>query len=221
MNPINKNAYFESREVVGKVFAKQLEYLKGQNIAVLAVSPGGLIIGFEIANLLNTEIGLLKLKQVSIPGYDNFGMINSSGLFTNTQNITSGEIEEFNIEYRNSIASNKFNAMHDLHVMGGVRDFVAKDYDDKFVIIVSDMAKTGTSIKAALDFLHIVNPKSIIIASAVAQVQAVDIMHQYGDKVLCLHSTDKEFSSSHYFGDNTIPNNEEIVEILGRALSKN
>jgi putative phosphoribosyl transferase len=218
MNPINKNTYFESRKAVGKIFAKQLEYLKNEKVTVLAVSPGGLLIGSEIAKLLDSEVGMLQLKHVGIPGDSNLGVINNYGGFTYAQNISKGEIEEYNLEYRNSIEANKFNAMHSMHVMSGIGELSPKDFLDKNVIIVTDFARTGTSIKAALDFLKHASPKFIVIVTAVAQTGAIDIMHQFGDKVLCLHATDKDFGSDHYFDDNSIPDNEDVIKILSRAV---
>lgn len=221
MNPVNKNAYFESRKAVGKKFASQLEYLKDEKVAVLAVSPGGLIIASEIAKFLDSDLGMLQLKHVKIPGDTDLGVINDIGGFTYGQNITNGEIEEYNQEYRNSIEAGKMNAMHELHVMSSSGNLDTKNFENKNVIIVSDMARTGTSIKAALDFLHHTTVISITMVIAVAQPSAVDIMHRYSDKVLCLHSTDKDFGSDHYFADNSIPDNDEIVQILSSAVNLN
>ena len=119
MNPINKNAYFESREAVGIELAKQLEYLKTLNPAVLAVSPGGLIIASEISKRLGCRVSMLQLRHVEIPGDADLGVMSSSGNLTYNRSISEGEIEEYNTEYRNSIAASKFNAMHQLHVMSG------------------------------------------------------------------------------------------------------
>jgi putative phosphoribosyl transferase len=219
MNPINKNAYFGSREAVGIQLADQLEYLKDENVAILAVSPGGLIIASEIAKKLNTEVSMLQLKHVDIPGGEDLGVMNYGGDFTYTQGMTHGEIEEYNIEYRNSIDASKFDAMHKLHVMGGQGEIKSETFSGKYVIIVSDMARTGTSIKAALDFLKPADTKAICMVVAVALSGAIDIMHQYADKVFCLHATDKEFGSDHYFADNSIPNDKSIVKLLSSSLA--
>jgi predicted phosphoribosyltransferase len=218
MNPINKNAYFESRKAVGKKFAGQLKSLKDEKVAIIAVSPGGLIIASEIAKFLDSELGMLQLKHVKIPGDADLGVINNIGGFTYGQNITKGEIEEFNIEYRNSIEAGKLNAMHDLHVMSNSGALDPSIFSNKNVIIVSDMARTGTSLQAALDFLHHTTVKSITMVAAVAQPLAVDIMHRNSDKVLCLHATDKEFSSDHYFADNSIPDSDDITKLLSRSV---
>jgi predicted phosphoribosyltransferase len=216
MNPINKNAYFGSREAVGLQLAEQLEYLKDKNPAVIAVSPGGLIIANEIAKKLNCELSMLQIAHVEIPGGLDMGVINSGGNFTYSQGMTHGEIEEYNIEYRNSIEASKFDSMHKLHVISDIGELKPRNFDDKYMIIVSDMARTGTSIKAALDFLKPANTKAICIVAAIALAPAIDMIHQYADKVFCLHSTDKEFGSDHYFADNSIPNNQKIIELLKR-----
>lgn len=219
MNPVNKNAYFGSREAVGIQLAEQLGYLKDENIAILAVSPGGLIIASEIAKKLNTDVSMLQLKHVEIPGGEDMGVINYSGGFTYSQGMTNGQIEEYNMEYRNSIAASKFDAMHRLHVIDGKGEIKPESFDDKNIIIVTDLARTGTSIKAAIDFLKPAKTKYICIVTAVAFSGAIDTMHQYGDKVFCLHSTDKEFGSDHYFADNSIPNDKSILQLLSSSLA--
>lgn len=219
MNPINKNAYFGSREAVGIQLAEQLDYLKTENVAILAVSPGGLIIANEIAKRLGSEVSMLQLKHVSIPGDTDIGVMSSAGGFTYAQGLTSGEIEDYNMEYRNSISASKFNAMHELNVVGGRGTIKPSNFSGKYVIIVSDMARTGTSIKAALDFLKPADTKAICMVVAVALTGAIDTMHQYADKVFCLHATDKEFGSDHYFADNSIPNDETIIKLLSSSLA--
>ncbi len=219
MSPINKNAYFGSREAVGRQLAEQMEYLKSENIAVLAVSPGGLIIASEISKYLNAEISMLQLGHIKIPGGTDMGVINNSGLFTQSQSITDGEIEEYNIEYRNSIEASKFDAMHNLNVMSNSGVLKPQNFSQKYVIIVSDLARTGTSIKAAIDFLKPADTKAICVVTAVSITKAIDVIHQYADKVFCLHATDKDFGSDHYFADNSIPNDEEIVRLLSSSLA--
>ncbi len=219
MQPINKNAYFGSREAVGIQLAEQLEYLKDDDTAILAVSPGGLIIASEIAKKLSTDVSMLQLKHVEIPGGIDMGVINYSGNFTYSQGMTHGEIEEFNMEYRNSISASKFDAMHKLHVVDGNGELKPESFKNKKVIIVTDLARTGTSIKAAIDFLKPAETKYICIVTAVAFSDAIDTMHQYGDKVFCLHSTDKEFGSDHYFADNSLPNDKTILKLLSSSLA--
>lgn len=219
MNPINKNAYFGSREAVGIQLAEQLEYLKDKNPAVLAVSPGGLIIGNEIAKKLNSEVSMLQLRHIEIPGGEDMGVINSAGGFTYSQGLTNGEIEDYNMEYRNSIAASKFDAMHKLHVVNGHGEIKPESFNNKCVIIVTDLARTGTSIKAALEFLKPAKTDYVCIVTAVAFSGAVDTMHQYGDKVFCLHATDKEFGSDHYFADNSLPNDQKIISLLSNSLA--
>ncbi len=162
---------------------------------------------------------MLQLKHVEIPGGTDMGVMSSAGNFTYKQGMTNGEIEEYNIEYRNSIDAGKFDAMHKLHVMGGQGEIKPEAFSGKYVIIVSDMARTGTSIKAALDFLKPADTKAICMVVAVALTGAIDIMHQYADKVFCLHSTDKEFGSDHYFADNSLPDDESVIQLLSSSLA--
>jgi len=215
---MDKNPYFTSRTEIGERFAKELANLRYENTAILALSPGGVVIAIEIAKQLHSIAGLLLLKHVYVPGDTSIGIINDQGGFTYDESIAAAQIEEFEIEYRNYISANKMEAMHALHAIGHENIMTPDYFKGRTVIVVSDFAKTGTSFHAALDFLKPVETEKIILATAVANVKAVDIMHRLGDKLLIAHTTDKDFPSSHYFANNQIPQTKELVQMMEQIV---
>lgn len=215
---MNDNPYFVSRTEVGQKFADELNNLRYENTAVLALSPGGVIIGIEIAKKLHSITGLLLLKRIHIPGGTNYGMINDHGLTTIDGSITISEAEEFKVEYRNAIEKEKMEALHNLHIVGHSGSIEPRYFNGRNVIIVNDISKTGTSFQAAIDFLKPAKLESIVLASAVAQEKAVDKMHQLGDRVLIAHRTDKDFPSGHYFANDEIPESEALKQMLEQVI---
>jgi predicted phosphoribosyltransferase len=215
---MDKNPYFTSRTEIGERFARQLSEYRFENTAILALSPGGVVIAIEIAKQLHSIAGLLLLKHVHVPGDIPIGIINDQGGFTYDDSISAAQISEFNIEYRNNIETNKMNAMHQLHTVGHENVMSPGYFKGRIVIVVSDFAKTGTSFHAALDFLKPVETKKIILASAVATYDALDIMKRLGDEVLSEHVTDKDFPSSHYFANNEIPQTKELIQMMEQIV---
>ena len=216
---MDKNPYFISRTQVGRHFATQLEEFRYENTAILALSPGGVVIAIEIAKKLHSLVGLLLLKHVYLPGGQiAIGVINDQGGFTYDQSISAGQIEEFETEYRGNIEDSRREAVHELHMIGHEATFTPHYFSGRTVIIVNDFAKTGTAFHAAMDFLKPVKTDKIIVVSAVAQPKAVDVMHQIGDKILIEHTTDKDFPDDHYFANNEIPQSEELVKIMEQIV---
>lgn len=216
---MDKAPYFLSRSSVGMQFADQLSELRYENTAILALSPGGVIIAIEIAKQLHSIAGLLLLKHVYLPdGKTAFGVVNERGGFTYDQSISVAEVEEFEMEYRNNIEAEKSNALHSLHAIGVKGPLLPEYFNGRTVIVVNDFAKTGTAFQAALDFLKPARTEKIVLASAVAQERAVDVMHHLGDKVLIAHATDKDFPSSHYFVNNEVPQSQTIVQMMEQVI---
>lgn len=209
---INSSAYFASRGAVGKQFAQQFAALKFDGaVAVLAVSPGGAAIGMEIAKSQHALLGLLLLKHIYLPGEKKpLGVVNESGILTYGLDISKAFIEEFEMEYRAHIDHDRMEAVHEMHALGNEGILSPHYFSDKNVIIVSDFAKTGTAFKAAVDFLKPVKVRKIILATAVAQLEAIDVMHILGDKILIAHATDKNLPPEHYFEQDDVSHSSVI-----------
>jgi predicted phosphoribosyltransferase len=216
---MDKSPYFLSRSSVGQEFAQQLADLRYENTAILALSPGGVVIAIEIAKQLHSIAGLLLLKHVYLPGGKTaFGVVNERGGFTHDQSISVAEIEEFEMEYRNNLEAEKERALHELHVIGQKGTLIPEYFNGRNVIIVNDFAKTGTAFQAALDFLKPAKTEKIILVSAIAQEKAIDVMHHLGDKVLIAHATIHDFPSEHYFVNNEIPQSKALVQMMEQVI---
>ncbi len=215
---MNDSPYFVSRADVGKRFAEELFNLRYENTAVLALSPGGVIIGIEIAKRLHSITGLLLLKHVHVPGDTPYGMIDDHGGFTIDGSISIAEAKEFKSEYRNSIEQGKMEAVHKLHAIGNDGYLQPKYFNGRNVIIVNDISMTGTSFQAALDFLKPASLESVVLVAAVAKEQSADVMHHLGDKVLIAHKTDKDFPSGHYFANDEIPESRALERMMSQVI---
>jgi len=216
---MDNSAYFLSRASVGQQFAKDLANLRYENTAVLALSPGGVVIGMEIARQLHSLIGLLLLKDVYLPGGETLlGVINERGGFTYDQGFSASEIEEYVGEYRGSIEAGKMDAVHSLHTVGQ-KDILTPRYcSGRTVIVVTDFAKNGTAFKAAMDFLKPVATNKIILISAVAHRKALDAMHILGDQLMIAHETELDLPTEHYFTNNEIPQNGELIKQMEQVV---
>lgn len=217
MNP--KQAYFQSRADIGRQYAKELAHLRYENTAILALSPGGVVIGMEIAKELHSLIGLLLLKHIYIPGEQTvFGTVAANGGFTYDNSFSVNEIEEFEAEFRTTIEAEKDSALHQLHTLGQGGILSAQYFNGRNVIIVTDYAKSGTAFKAAMNFLKPARTEKIIMVAPVALVRAVDVMHSLADKTIISHVSDNEFPHEHFYTNNIIPKTDELIELMNQIV---
>lgn len=218
---MDKSAYFQSRQTVAQDFANQLAELVDEDTAILALSKGGAVMGIEIAKRIHALVALLLLRHIYLPGETSaLGVVDNNGILTYGEDISKPFVEEFEMEYRGIIENDKVEAARALHAVGKEGTISPHYFDGKTVILVNDFTKTGTSFKAAADFLKPVKTKRYILVTAIAQLGAIDMMHLLGDKIFVAHTTDKQLPPEHYFEDNTIETTEELTLLMQQTPLK-
>src|SRR4051794_35524236 len=96
--------YFSDRVAAGKQLATELVSYQGTPCAVIALSDGAVVVGAQIAGMLRCPLTLLLIEPIDIPGeHEPVAVINQDGIFTYNHLYSSGEIEEFDMEYHHYI----------------------------------------------------------------------------------------------------------------------
>lgn len=214
--------YFNNRAEAGRKLAKKLEEYQGQQVVVLALSPGAVIIGSQIAMKLHANLALLLTESIYLPGEnDPIAAMSSAGTFTYNNMFSPGQIEEYVAEYHHFIEEKRIEKMHKLNKLIGMDGEISKDQlRHHIVIAVSDGLSTGFSLDIAATFLKTVAIKKLVVATPIASIPAVDRMHLFADEIVCLSVVVNYLSTNHYYDDNTIPSTDHLFELI-RNISVN
>lgn len=214
--------YFKSRAYAGRLLAKELYKYRFDNLAVVSLSEGGLIVGAQIAMRLHGSLSLLLSRNIFLPGEnDPIAAVTSKGTFTKNNLFSAGQLEELLIDYHTLVEERRRQQMHDMNQLIDHDGEVKKEYLRRHVVVlVSDGLINGFSIDVAYDFLKTVAIKKLIVATPVASVQAVDRMHLLSDEIVCLDVKPNYISTDHYYDDNTIPSYENMQNVM-RHISVN
>lgn len=215
-----KTPYFNSREEAGQKLAEKLQNYRYEDTIVLALNEGGVIVGAEIARQLHGLIAMLLTKDIYLPdGRTLVGVANETGGFIYNDAFSTGELEELQSEYHETIEQSKIQAIHDLHVALGQGGIISKEYfRNRVVIVVSDSAFTGLAYKMAADFLKSVKVKKVVMVAPLASVQAVDILHVAADDVEFLQVFESPFEVDHYYENHELPDRKGIIAILNDII---
>lgn len=208
--------YFKSRADAGKILSDKLKDHDRENIAVVALSEGAVIVGAQIAMKLHGNLSLLLTENIFLPGEpDAIGSITTSDTFTYNNKFSAGQLEEFNAEYHTYIDEKRREGFHHLNVLLGNDGEIPKErLRHHTVILVSDGLVNGLSLDVAYDYLKRIAMKRLIIATPFATVQAIDRMHIIGDEICCLDVIDNFISINHYYDDNTVPQTEDLFRVI-------
>lgn len=199
--------YFKNRADAGRQLAKKLKAYRTKNCVVLAMGPGGVLIGAQVAIELHADLFMLANEKVMLPGEPiAFGAVSSNNMLTYNSQYSGGELEELKSEYYNLIESKRLEKLHKLHAVLGPDGEIPHDMlRRRVVILVSDGFMDSFELDVAADFLRPIDIKRLVIAAPLASVDAVDAMHLKGDEIHCLNVVENVFEVDHYFDENTVP----------------
>lgn len=208
--------YFRNRADAGRKLAAKLERFKSQNISVVAMSEGAVIVGAQIAMRLHGNLMLLLTQNIYLPGeIDAIASMSSAGDFTYNNMFTAGQLEEMTSEYHGYIDSQRLEKRHELNVLIGHEGEIHPEYlRHHVVILVSDGLPSGFSLDIAAAFLKSITINKLVVVAPIASVSAVDRMHLLGDEICCLSTLNNYIETNHYYDDNTIPPVKDLFRMM-------
>lgn len=208
--------YFTNRAEAGRQIANKLDGYESSSCAVVALSPGAVLVGAQIAMKLHASLMVLMTEHITLPGeLEPLAAITSNNTFTYNNKFSAGEIEEMRGDYLSVIESQRLEKLHKLHTLLGDEGEVNKELlRRRTVIVVSDGLPNGMSLDIAANFLKPVNIQEMIVVTPLASVAAVDKMHLLGDRLICLHVPTDYMGTDHYYQDNTIPSSEGLMKVI-------
>jgi putative phosphoribosyl transferase len=213
--------YFKSRTEAGVALAEKLApKYANKDCAILALNDGGVLIATQIALRLRSVLMLMLTEAIELPREpDALASVTQGGSFTYNSAYSPGQIEELEGEYRTFIDQEKIQKTHDINTLLGAGTLIRRDLlVNHNVILVSDGLSSGFPLDAAYNFLKPLKIKSLVIATPLASVPAVDRMHILGDEIYCLGVIEDYLSTEHYYEVNDVPDHHIIVETIANLL---
>jgi putative phosphoribosyl transferase len=208
--------YFKNRADAGRKLAELLSGYQRKNCVVLAMNPGGVMVGAQIAMMLHADLFMLTTERVNIPGEPTpLAAVSSDNSMTYNPQYSAGEIDELSSEYQGLIESERMTKLHKLHALMGPEGEIPRDMlRRRVVILVSDGLSDAFDLRVAANFLKPIDIQRLVIVVPVASIPAVDAMHLCGDELHCLYTADNLFETNHYYEDNTVPEPTGLHKIM-------
>ena len=209
--------YFSDRHEAGNLLAEELMKYRFEPTSVLALSPGGVAVGEQIAKRLHCTLSLLLTARISAPGDDSLvlGTLDQSGVFTYNSMISAGQMEEYMEDTRTFLEEEKLRHLYQMTtLLGEDGDSNMDRLRNTNVIIATDGVKNGISIDAAMNYLHHVPFKKAIAAIPVGPAEVIERLHAIVNELHYLYIPDNFIRVSHYFTDEPEIDPDSIVERL-------
>lgn len=215
--------YFHDRAEAGDKLADELMKYRWENTAVLALSPGGVAVGEQIARRLHCTLSLLLTSRITAPGDESLviGTMDQSGGFTYNSMIAAGEMEEYLEDMRSYVEEEKLHQMYKMSsVVGEHGQADPAQLAGRNVIIATDGVKNGLSFDAALHFLSRVRVEKTIAAVPVGPAEVIERLHGMVDEIHYLYIPESFFSVGHYYTDEPDIDPESVVERIDNVVAR-
>jgi predicted phosphoribosyltransferase len=213
--------YFASRAQAGQTLAADItQKYTGKPCSVLALSDGAVVVGLQIASALHAPLGLLLTEGIELPREtDAIAGVSENGEFAYNSAYSTGELEEMTSEYRSLIEQEKLAKMRELHVKIGRGMLMREDLlMDRHVILVSDGLNGSFSLDVANTVLKPIQIQRLVVATPLANVQAVDRIHIMADDIYCLDVIEDFISIDHYYDTQDVPDHDVIIQTVEQLM---
>jgi putative phosphoribosyl transferase len=92
--------------------------------------------------------------------------------------------------------------------------------EGKTIVLVDDGIATGASIRVAIAALRQMRPAEIVVAAPVVPLSTYERLRREADDVICVHTPKSFYAIGEFYDDFSQVTDEEVIELLRQAASK-
>jgi putative phosphoribosyl transferase len=216
-------AMFQNRVDAGQKIAERLFGLKldlfgesgNQNIVILAVPRGGIIVGDIVASELAARLDVVVSRKIGAPNNPELaiGAVMPDGSYFLNQEI----VEMLNVsqEYINIQASTQIKEIdRRLISYRGSKEY-DNEFEDKITVLVDDGIATGATILASASWIkNKQRVKKLLIAVPVAPRSILKNLNQVADDIIVLYTPDDFMAVGAFYENFAQIGDDEVKEIM-------
>ncbi|MCG3205899.1 MAG: putative phosphoribosyl transferase [Elusimicrobia bacterium] len=210
---------FRNRSEAGRKLAQRLSSYRDENPVIVALPRGGVPIGYEVAQHMSAPLDVLIVRKIGYPGQPELaiGAIadgEKGEVVMNNGMVGETEIPPNYIKEEIATKLKEISEMED--IFRSHRPAIK--VKNRTVIAVDDGIATGATMRVVVKRLKRENPKKIIVATPVASQEAVDLLKNEADEIVCLDVPVPFMAVGAFYKDFRPVSNEEVIGCLDQAL---
>jgi len=181
------NEIFEDRREAGRLLAAEFGSYRGQNVVVLGIPRGGMVVADEIAKELNVELDIVISRKLRTPGQEELAMgsVAENGKVFLNENI----IRELGIDEASIKREKEVQLVEIARRSAVIRKVKAKaDIKNRIAIVTDDGVATGATTQAALWAVRQEKPLKLIAAIPVGAEDTIRRLADEVDEIVCLRA---------------------------------
>lgn len=207
---------FEDRIEAGRSLAAELNLRHlGNNAVVLALTPGGVPVGFSVAERLCLPLDVIVTRELGVPWRPEVAFGELAGdecvldkELTAELAIPGGELQE--ITMREKVEMRR----REQAVREGAP---ALDVEGRLALLVDDGLATGNTMLAAIRYVRNLKPARIIVGIPVGSPKACAGIRNEVDEFVCLSTPEQFFTVGEWYRNFEPVRDAEVRLLLSRS----
>jgi predicted phosphoribosyltransferase len=206
---------FRDRAEAGRELGERLaeKYTGRQDVLVLALPRGGVVVGREVADRLDAPLDVLVVRKLGFPGQSELAMgaIASGGVrVLNEALLDQTGVSQALVD--TVVARERVELERRELLYRG--DRAAPDVTGKTVLVVDDGLATGSTMLAAVQALRSLRAGRVVIAVPTAPRQTCEALEDMADEVICLRQPDPFYAVGLSYEDFTEVSDDDVRALL-------
>lgn len=208
---------FTDRRDAGVRLAEALSFLKGRpDLLILAVPRGGVVVGFEVARVLEAPLDVVIARKIGAPQNPELaiGAVAPDGTTVLDEELVAalGVSREY---IRTAAERARQEIGRRLLTYRGDRP--APVVAGKTVVLVDDGVATGATTQAAIRYLRQQQPRELILAVPVGPPDTVRMLEREVDRAVVLSTPEPFWAVGAFYDMFEQTTDEEVVDLLRQA----
>ncbi len=204
---------WRSRVEAGRDLARILDDFKDDNVVVVAIPRGGVVIGNEVAKHLDAPLDIVVPRKIGSPANPELalGAIAAGGVrYINQDLVMSLNVSDEYLEQEISRQKEEIERRTFIYRKG----LSPLEVKNKTVILVDDGVATGATTVAAIDCLRKLEPKLLVLAVPVGPKDTLSTLEASVDRLFILERPETFFAVGQFYEIFDQTTDQEVLAIM-------
>ena len=214
---IMQNRLYEDRRDAGCALVPEIQGCELHDPIVLGLPRGGIPVAYEIALALDAPLDVLVVRKLGVPFQPELALgaiasgqvrVLNEQLLVQIPGLDEALIEEITARETKELTRRE-------NLYRGDRPY--PELRDRDVVVVDDGMATGSTMRAAAEAVRSTDPAKVLIAVPTASADAVTLVADIVDQVICLDLPSPFFAVGYFYRHFGQTTDDEVRSLLHHA----